>query len=101
MKKKMENLMDFYHSLRANLADEKFRIFFLFFPENRLWYFMQIVSNGDSMKYQNLFSVKNKKNISICHLLKILPRVLSINNKFKHAIILGKIKKCIMQNWRN
>ena len=45
------------------------------------------------MKYQNLFSEKNKKNISICHLLKILPRVLSINNKFKHAIILGKIKK--------
>ena len=31
---------------------------------------MQIVSNGD-----NLFSGKNKKNISICRLLKILPRV--------------------------
>ena len=28
------------------------------------------------MKCQNLFSVKNKKNISICRLLKILPRVL-------------------------
>ena len=30
------------------------------------------------MKCQILFSGKNKKNISICHLLKILPRVLSI-----------------------
>ena len=33
------------------------------------------------MKYQTLFSGNNKKNISKCRLLKILPRVLS----FKHA----------------
>ena len=31
------------------------------------------------MKYQKLFSGKNKKNISNCRLLKILPRVLSVN----------------------
>ena len=31
------------------------------------------------MARQNLFSGKNKKNISICRLLKILPRVLSVN----------------------
>ena len=31
------------------------------------------------MKCQNLFSGKNKKNISKCHLLNFLPRVLSIN----------------------
>ena len=24
-------------------------MFFLFFPENRIWYFMQIVSNGDNL----------------------------------------------------
>ena len=30
------------------------------------------------MKCQNLFSGKNKKNISKCRLLKILPRVLSV-----------------------
>ena len=30
------------------------------------------------MKCQNLFSGKNKKNISVCCLLKILPRVLSV-----------------------
>ena len=33
------------------------------------------------MKYQNLFSGKNKKNISMCSLMKILPRVLSVNQK--------------------
>ena len=30
------------------------------------------------MKYQILFSGKNKKNLSKCHLLKILPRMLSV-----------------------
>ena len=34
------------------------------------------------MKYQNPISGKNKKNISMCCLLKILPRVLSINSIF-------------------
>ena len=34
------------------------------------------------MKCQNLISGKNRKNISICHLLKILPRVLSVKNGF-------------------
>ena len=39
---------------------------FLFFPENRLWHFLQIVSLGDSLhEMSNLFSGKNKKkNIS-------------------------------------
>ena len=42
--------------------------FFLFFPENRIGHWTcQILCHG-----------KNKKNISICHLLKILPRVLSV-----------------------
>ena len=31
------------------------------------------------MNSKILFSGKNKKNISICRLLKILPRVLSVN----------------------
>ena len=41
------------------------------------------------MKCQNLFSGKNKKkNISVCHLLKILPRVLSvkISSLCNHAV---------------
>ena len=32
------------------------------------------------MQCQILFSGKNKKNISKCRLLKILPRVLSVNS---------------------
>ena len=45
---------------------------FLFFPENRIWHYMQIVSNEDNLHWrqfawvcQNLFSEENKKNISI------------------------------------
>ena len=32
-------------TLCANSADAKLMIFFLFSPENRIWHFMQIVSN--------------------------------------------------------
>ena len=41
------------------------------------------------MKCPVLFSEKNKKNISKCRLLKILPRVLSVNtieSDIKHAV---------------
>ena len=41
---------------------------------------MQIVCIEDNLhEMLNLFSEKNKKNISECCLLKILPRVLSFN----------------------
>ena len=54
-------------------------IIFLFFPKNRIWNFMQIVSLGDNLhECHILFSGKNKKNISKCCLLKVLPRVLSV-----------------------
>ena len=36
------------------------------------------------MKSQILFSGKNKKNISKCHLLKILPRVLSVKGRVNY-----------------
>ena len=39
------------------------------------------------MKCQILFSGKNKKNISKCRLLKILPRVLSVNEWFCNVIM--------------
>ena len=40
---------------------------------------MQIVSIGDSLhEMSNPVSGKSKKNISKCHLLKILPRMLSV-----------------------
>ena len=43
------------------------------------------------MKCHILFSGKNKKNISKCRLLKILPRVLSVNN-FRTVQILAPAK---------
>ena len=35
--------------LRANSADDKLMMFFLFFLENRIRHFMQIVSIGDNL----------------------------------------------------
>ena len=81
-----------FTTLWAFSADDKMMLFFLFFPENRIWHFMQIVSlETICMKCQILISGKNKKNISKCRLLKILPRVLSVNfalnyMEFSHTI---------------
>ena len=38
-----------FTTLWANSADDDSMIFFLFFPENRIWHFMQIVSIGDNL----------------------------------------------------
>ena len=38
-----------FTTLWAFLADGKLMIFFLFFLENRIWHFMQIVSSGDNL----------------------------------------------------
>ena len=69
-----------FTTLLAISAGNKLVIFFLFFPENGIWYFMQI---GDTiyMKYQILFSGKNNKNISECCLLKFLPRMLDVKHQ--------------------
>ena len=45
-------------------------IFFWFCPENRIWHFVQIVI---CMKWQGPFSGKNKKKISKCLLVSIIP----------------------------
>ena len=46
---------------------------------------MQIVSNGDNFAWdvKSSFLGKNKKNISKCGLLKILPRVLKVNYRYE------------------
>ena len=36
-------------TLWANSADDKMMTIFLFFTENRLWYFKQIVSQGNNL----------------------------------------------------
>ena len=38
-----------FTTLLAFSADDKMMLFFLFFPENRIWHFMQIVSLGDNL----------------------------------------------------
>ena len=38
-----------FTTLWANSADNKLTIFFLIFPENRIWNFIQIVSIGDNL----------------------------------------------------
>ena len=38
-----------FTTLWANSADDKLMIFFLFFSENRIWHFTQIVSSGDNL----------------------------------------------------
>ena len=65
--------------LWADSADDKLMIFFIFFLETRIWYFMQIVFLGDIV-FQILFSRKNKKNISRCRLQKFLPSMQSIKS---------------------
>ena len=66
-----------YQSLGFS-EDEKLVILFLFFPGNRIWHFVQVIW----MKGQNLFPGKNKKYLSKCHMLKIIPRVLSMNGTY-------------------
>ena len=47
------------------------------------------------MKCQILFSGKNKKNISKCNLLIILPRVKSINSLYSGKCRPNLKKKCL------
>ena len=53
-----------FTTLWANSADDKLLIFFLFFPENKIWHFMHIASS------ETCLLEKHKKNISICLQLK-------------------------------
>ena len=65
--------ISYMYNPRADSADDKLMIFFLFFPENRIKHFMQMFPNLHEMSK----SGKNKQNTSNCHLLKLLPAILS------------------------
>ena len=85
----------------ANLADDKLLYFFFIFPRKQVMTFhanclhwRQFAWNVKTcfqmeticMKCQNLFSGKKKKNnISVCRLLKILPRMLSVKKRDCHS----------------
>ena len=77
-------------ALITTAADDNFLLFFfLFFRENKSWHVMWIVCLADDssawqtihMKFQDLFSLKNKKNLE-CHLLQILLGALRIKTTF-------------------
>ena len=60
----------------------------LFFPENRIWHFMQTISNKHNLhEMQNLVLWEEiRKLSSICHILKILPSMLSVKLAIKQFI---------------
>ena len=53
-----------FTTLWANSADDKLMIlFFLFYPENGIWHFMQIVSTGDNLyEMSNLVFCEKEEN---------------------------------------
>ena len=58
--------------LWAYSTDDKLVIFFLFFPENRIKHFKQIISIGGILhEILNLSFGKTKRNIPKCRLQKI------------------------------
>ena len=73
-------LLNHYHST-GKFRRQQIEFFFLFFPQKTRFDTSCKLSSMETicMNCQNLFSGKNKKNFSICHLLKIFPRVLSTN----------------------
>ena len=53
-------------TLWTNSADDNLMIFFLFFPESRIWHFMQTVFIGDNLhEMSKTGSEKSKKKKSI------------------------------------
>ena len=57
-----------------------FLVYFFYFQETEFDYSCKLSPMETlCMKFQILFTWKNKKNVSICRLLKILSRVLSVN----------------------
>ena len=69
----------------ATSADDKVVIIFLFSQETGVDISCKLsLKETVCMKCQILFPGENKKNISKCHLLKILPKVLSIKSLGYH-----------------
>ena len=61
------------------LSSRHIGIFFLFFPENRFWHFMQIISSGDNLhEMPKPVSEKNKKNIINVLAAELVQRVVML-----------------------
>ena len=70
--------------LGKNVSRSPYGIFFLFFLESRIRYFMQIVSLGICTKCQILFSRKNKENIVSLSSAEFAPRMVIVNLHLNH-----------------
>ena len=86
---KLSNLT--FTTLLANAADYKLVTFFLFFPENRIWHFMQIVSIGDNLHemlnpvfWEKYFRMWSADNFTKYKALRQLIRELSGSVKKKN-----------------
>ena len=78
--------LDLYHSLGI-FSRRQIDIFFLIFPRKQdLTFHTNCLHWSNLPEISNLVSWKNEKNIPMCRLLKILPRVLSVK---KSVIIKG------------
>ena len=85
-------------TLKANSADNKLT-FFLFFPENKLWHFMQIVSWGDNLhemsKAYFLGKKKKKKEKKIQNVCwSYFPSMLSIMMHTSKTVSLNHNRSC-------
>ena len=66
-----------YLTLSTLVKNFSRRQFEIFFPENRLWHFMQILSSGDSLQEMSnpVFWEKNKKNITNVSFAELVKRL--------------------------
>ena len=88
-------------TLWANSADDKLMIFFSLFLQKTGFDTACKLSPLETicMKCQILFPGKNGKNISIGHLLKILPRVLSIKIMVNIHTIPHTVRQNLTEFW--
>ena len=70
-------------TLWANSVDDKLVIVFLFFPENRIWHLMQIVSNCKLSPLETIF--KKFQILLSGKITKIYFNMLSAENFTQHA----------------
>ena len=81
-----------FATLLANSVDDKLVIFFIFAQETGFDIACKLSPlEAICMKCQILFSGKNKKNMSIFCLLKILPRMLSVKRTL-HTVYIDQDK---------
>ena len=89
-------------SLLTHSADDKFVIFWLFFPYNRFWHFTQIVSTGDNLHEipKSCFLRKIRNDIFLIFSRK--KKALTVHAKCLHwRQFAWNAKSCLLEKIRN